>query len=402
MTHQEVSLGSNPWVTLGSIEPPRRGFRQNMKNASCGLLLASLLLVQCGGDRSPIVQNTRALGGRGGKGAAAGGTDGGATVTAGASAVAPGGAGTSGSSGCGVPTSFKWNSSGPLVTPPAGSVSIKDPSVVYYDGKWHIYATEYSDSYNMVYVSFSDWSQTNSATKTLLRTNPRLSGYKCAPQVFYFAPQNLWYLVYQTQPPAYSTSTDPSDVNSWSAMKEFMPMPSIITNSDTGGIDYWVICDDDNCHMFFSADNGSLYRAQTKKSDFPNGFGETVIVMSEAKFDLFEACNVYKIQGTNKYLLLVEAIGNGRYFRSWTADSLDGTWTPLAATQANPFAGKANVTGAEWSTDGISHGEMLRAGIDERMEIDTCDMKYLFQGRTKAGSSYNLHEYSLGLLTPAL
>lgn len=302
---------------------------------------------------------------------------------------------------CGVPTAFTWTSSAPLITPPAGSVSIKDPSVFFHDGKWHVFATHYSTSYSMVYLNFADWADAGSATKAPMAENPNLTGYKCAPQVFQFSPTGTWYLVYQTQPPAYSTSTDPSDVSSWSVKKQFMAMPSIITDSDTGGIDYWVICDDTTCHMFFSADNGALYRAQTSKEEFPNGFDNTVIVMQEERHDLFEACNVYKMKGTDKYLLIVEAIGNGRYFRSWTSDTLDGTWTALADTEASPFAGKRNVTGADWSTDGISHGEMLRENPDESMTIDTCNMRYLFQGRTAAGDSYNTHEYSLGLLTDA-
>lgn len=313
---------------------------------------------------------------------------------------AGGSTGSGGVAGCGVPSNFAWTSSAALITPPSGSVSIKDPSILFHDGEWHIYATHYSNSYSMVHLSFADWAQAGSATKTPVSSNPNLTGYKCAPQFFYFTPQNLWYLVYQTQPPAYSTSTDPSNVNSWSAMKTFMPMPSIITNSDTGGIDYWVICDDSTCYLFFSADNGVLYRADTPKSEFPNGFeGSTVIVMQESKNALFEAANVYKIAGSDKYLLIHEAISNGRYFRSWTADSLDGSWTALADTLQNPFASVNNVTGANWSNDGISHGEMLRENPDETMTIDTCNMKYLFQGRTKAGSTYDLHEYSLGLLT---
>ncbi len=152
-----------------------------------------------------------------------------------------------------------------------------------------------------------------------------------------------------------------------------------------------------------NADNGVLYRARTLKTDFPNGFeGTTEIVMEDERNALFEAANVYKMAGTGKYLLIHEAIGGGRYFRSWTADRLDGEWTPLADTLFNPFASTQNVTGADWSNDGISHGEMLRTNPDETMTIDTCDMQYLFQGRTATGSEYNLNEYSLGLLTPAL
>jgi hypothetical protein len=306
--------------------------------------------------------------------------------------------------GCGVPESFSWTSSAPLLTPPDGSVSIKDPTVVFYEDKWLVYATHYSTSYSMVYLEFTDWDEADSAPKTLVSTNPNLTGYKCAPQLFYFAPEDLWYLVYQTQEPAYSTTKDPTDVGSWSAPKLFMRMPRMVAeNSDWGGIDYWVICDDTDCYLFFSADNGFLYRARTAKADFPDGFeGTTEVVMEESQNALFEAANVYKIAGTDKYLLIHEAIGlGGRYFRSWTADRLDGDWTPLADTQDNPFASTSNVAGADWSNDGISHGEMLRYNPDETMTIDTCNLQYLFQGRTAEGSEYNLNEYSLGLLTPA-
>ena len=309
--------------------------------------------------------------------------------------------------GCGVPAEFQWKATAPLITPPEGSVSIKDPSVLFHDEKWHIYATHYSPDnggYSMVYLNFEKWSEADAAPKIPVSINPNLTGYKCAPQIFYFSPHELWYLVYQTQPPAYATTKDLTDVASWSESKRFMPMPDIIENSDTGGIDYWIICDDTDCYMFFNADNGVLYRARTAKSDFPNGFeGSTEIVMADVKNDLFEACNVYRIEGTGEYLLTVEAIGSsGRYFRSWTSDRLDGQWTPLQDSLNSPFASTSNVEGAEWSIDGISHGEMLRYNPDESMTISTCNMQFLFQGRTAKGGSYNLHEYSLGLLRNTL
>ncbi|KAH9147453.1 hypothetical protein AeNC1_019428, partial [Aphanomyces euteiches] len=63
----------------------------------------------------------------------------------------------------------------------------------------------------------------------------------------------------------------------------------------------------------------------------------------------------------------VEAAGStGRYFRSWTASSLSGAWTPLAASEANPFARSNNVAfpGGAWTTS-ISHGELIRTQTDQ-------------------------------------
>ena len=106
------------------------------------------------------------------------------------------------------------------------------------------------------------------------------------------------------------------------------------------------------------------------------------------------------MDGTDRYLLLVEAYGP-RYFRSWTSQSLDGLWQPLADTQQNPFAGAANVTfdGERWSDD-VSHGELLRSGIDQRLTINPCQMQYLYQG-TPPGfqGAYDEIPYRLGLLT---
>jgi hypothetical protein len=134
---------------------------------------------------------------------------------------------------------------------------------------------------------------------------------------------------------------------------------------------------------------------------FPSAFDNARVVMSDTAANLFEASNVFKIKGTNKYLLLVEAYGP-RYFRSWTATTLQGPWTPLAATQQNPFAGKTNVTfdGSAWTND-ISH-DMVRTNPDETMTIDACNMQFAYQGadpNANPGGDYSLIPYRLGLLT---
>ncbi|MEU6254345.1 non-reducing end alpha-L-arabinofuranosidase family hydrolase [Streptomyces sp. NPDC047043] len=311
-----------------------------------------------------------------------------------------------------LPSRFSWSSSGPLIAPKPDAThniaGIKDPTVVYYNGKYHVFASVASSSgYNLVYLNFSDWSQAGSATHHYLDRSAIGTGYRAAPQVFYYAPQRLWYLVYQTGNASYSTNTDISNPNGWSAPRNFYSsMPDIIRQNIGGGywVDMWVICDSANCYLFSSDDNGHLYRSQTTVGQFPGGFTNTVIAAQDSnKYALFEASNVYKVQGSNQYLLLVEAIGSDgrRYFRSWTSGSLAGSWTPLAASESNPFARASNVSfpSGAWTRD-ISHGEMIRAGYDQTLTIPSCRLQYLYQGMNpNAGGDYNLLPWRLALLT---
>ncbi|WP_119580718.1 non-reducing end alpha-L-arabinofuranosidase family hydrolase [Streptomyces europaeiscabiei] len=310
-----------------------------------------------------------------------------------------------------LPSRFSWSSSGTLISPKSDAThniaGIKDSTVVQYNGKYHVFASTASASgYNLVYLNFSDWSQAGSATHHYLDRSAIGRGYRAAPQVFYNAPQRLWYLVYQTGNASYSTNPDISNPNGWSAPRNFYSsMPDIIRQNIGNGhwVDMWVICDSANCYLFSSDDNGHLYRSQTTVGQFPNGFTNTVIAAQDSKYAMFEASNVYKVQGSNQYLLLVEAIGSDgrRYFRSWTTSNLAGSWTQLAASESNPFAKSNNVTfpSGSWTRD-ISHGEMIRAGYDQTMTIPACRLQYLYQGMNpNAGGDYNTLPWRLGLLT---
>ena len=323
-------------------------------------------------------------------------------------------------SNCGVPASFAWSSTGPLLAPISDSnhnlVAVKDPSVVFYNDSWHVFTStvDAGGNYNMAYFNFPDWDHTADATIYYLDQTAGLAGYHAAPQVFYFTPQNKWYLIYQSGPPQYSTNLDnPGNPAAWSPPGNFYGSePAIVTanKGTTGGwLDFWIICDTANCYLFFSDDNGHWYRAQTTIADFPHGFGDPVIVLADDAdpHRLFEASNVYYMKGTNKYLAVIEGFdadsGYKRYFRSWTADTLDGDWTPLQDTYAMPFASAANVTFTQqpaW-TQNISHGELLRAGYDETLTIDTCNLQYLYQGYDPAAPTnpYNGIPWRIGLLT---
>ena len=257
----------------------------------------------------------------------------------------------------------------------------------------------------MTYLNVDNWETAGDAPQTPLSDNEDITGYKISPQIFYFEPHERWYLIYQTPEPAYSHSTDPTQVSSWSAPTRMMSMPDIVEESDFGGMDYWIICDETDCHLFFSGLNGVLYRTTAPKEEFPAGFeaDNTVIVMEDDTYKLFQGTNVYKMAGTDQYLLLVNAIGvdAGRYFRAWTSDRLDGSWTPLATTEEDAFASVYNVTDAKWALDGINAGEMLRTNPDETMTVNTCNMRFLYHGLTLKGEDNGRNEYALGLLTDA-
>jgi hypothetical protein len=149
-----------------------------------------------------------------------------------------------------------------------------------------------------------------------------------------------------------------------------------------------------------------MWRADTKRADFPKGWGEPQVVLQG---DVFEASHTYKIEGADKYITVIEAEHKQgttrRYFKAYIADSLDGEWKPIAATREKPFASPVNVTdtGEHW-TDNFSHGEFLRSGYDQRLEVDPENMRLVFQGmleRDMSAKGYGQLTWRLGLLESA-
>ncbi len=164
-------------------------------------------------------------------------------------------------------------------------------------------------------------------------------------------------------------------------------------------IDFWVICDATHTRLFFTSPDGRMWRADAKLADFPHGWGKPQVVL---KADIFEASHTYKVKGRDQYFTFVEAQdGDRRYFKAYAADTLEGEWKPLADTRDAPFAGAANIGADPW-TGSVSHGELVRSGVDERLEVDPADVRLVFQGVSDAdrkGKAYGDILWRLGLLS---
>jgi hypothetical protein len=327
---------------------------------------------------------------------------------------------------------LKWKSTGVLVRPQNDPThflySIKDPTIFRYKDKWQIYATAFMVSgpaaagllnpntnspaagprrgggggWSMVHLSFADWKDAPNAKLFYMDTVPGFGGYKCAPEVFYFAPQKKWYFIFQTQRPAYCTSDTPDDPKSWTAPQQFFT-PDIRTPNLP--IDYHCIGDGEHMYLFFTGDDGNFYRSRTTYTEFPKGFSKPVVAMRGTRNTVFEASFTYRIKGTDKYLTCVEALSPTRFYRAYVADKLDGEWYPVEGfdTFEKPFAGIRNMTFEEgvepWSGQ-VSHGEMIREENDERMILDPDNLMFLYQGIANADNrgDYGRLPYKLGLL----
>ncbi|MBN1817450.1 MAG: hypothetical protein JW828_08815 [Sedimentisphaerales bacterium] len=293
----------------------------------------------------------------------------------------------------------------PVDPPDDHRYSVKDPTIVRFKDKWHLFCTIRSEkrSHQIEYLSFPDWKEADKAKRHVLDLT---DGYYCAPQVFYFRPHKKWYLICQIADqsrkpglqPAWSTNDKIDDVTGWTKpVLLFDKQPDNVSM----WIDFWVICDANKAYLFFTSLNGKMWRADTTLSDFPKGWSRPRIVLEG---DIFEASHTYKLKDMDNYLTVVEAQADGRrYYKAYLADTLDGDWQPLAATREKPFASPVNTRQAEHWTDSFSHGELIRAGYDETLTVDpVVNLRFLFQGvsgQDMSGKPYGQIPWKLGLLT---
>jgi len=264
------------------------------------------------------------------------------------------------------------------------SVAVKDPSIVYSGGKYHLFYTgRDSSSWRMGYAVASTISGLSSATHIYM-SSLNAGSYFCAPQVFYFAAKGKWYLIFQSNGACYSTNSDVGNPGGWTASQQMFAAE---------GVDFWCISDGTNVYCFWSPQDGSytVKRKSTSVANFPGGWGSTSTVCSST----FEAMHVYKNLADGQYYMMVEDIS--RHLELWTASNPGGTWNKVSEDWA--IASRLSYNADHW-TDQISHGEIIRSGTNEYMEINDinhCDI--LIQGVVNGSyGDYANIPYDLGLI----
>jgi hypothetical protein len=305
---------------------------------------------------------------------------------------------------------YSWSAGPPLFKAgPEGApdeVSVKDPSVVFFNGVWHVFYTCRSKkAYSLGYVSSNSLDNLNAAPRHYLsRLKAGNTDYVAAPQVFYFSARKEWYLIYQVMlkerpgtrhryTPMYSVSRDIMDPSSWSEPREL-----VHKFEKNKWIDFWVICDEDEAYLFYTRNQSQMYYMTTSIEDFPHGFNNPQLCDGVGL--VHEAVNVYRVRDSDEYLMLVEMnIGGVRYFDYALSDDLSGPWTrmdkPFSSGESLSFKQGA----APWTTM-VSHGELIRAGYDERFEIESIEkIDFLVQGTMEAALVYENTRWSLGLIS---
>ncbi len=309
-------------------------------------------------------------------------------------------------------------------------VSVKDPTIVQYKGKYHLFYT--SKASRAAAKNYKHLSKGRSAVVYV--AGETLDGLKgaerhnlseiheyviVAPQVFYFEPQKKWYLVAQTlvdaRPdlmPIYMTNDNIEDINGWSKPKELKTRKS----HDGFWIDFWVICDDEKAHLFYTDHEGGVFRMECPIGKFPEGLAgsreETVVAERGEneinRWRLHEASHVYYVKEADEYLMLVEGVyphptrknywdSRTRFMFAYVADKLEGPWR-RAEDSADEFAGDpAHLYyehGIKCPYDQVSHFELIRSGHNQKLEIENYDLDLLFQAFDAAGigSDYDYND----------
>ncbi|MEM6459856.1 MAG: hypothetical protein AAF710_10760, partial [Planctomycetota bacterium] len=119
-----------------------------------------------------------------------------------------------------------WHA-GPPITPqmPKDAIALKDPSIVRHRDRWHLFFTMRgrTRSHAVAWCACENLDDLPSCRAEVLGNH---AAYCCAPQIFFFRPHGVWYLIAQAKDgqwdPEYqavfATTKDIDDPASWTAL----------------------------------------------------------------------------------------------------------------------------------------------------------------------------------------
>lgn len=294
-----------------------------------------------------------------------------------------------------------WTVSAPILQPgPTGTfdeVAVKDPSVVFAEGQWHLFYTARSkQEYTIGYAAAKTLEGLAAAERhPLKQIRGGGSVYAAAPQVFFFAPQELWYMIFQSRDtnyqPMFSTTTTIGLPESWS-----IPEPLVKKNESAKWIDFWVLCDEERAYLYYTRNHRDVYSMDTAIADFPEGFGTPRNVFST----VHEAVHVYKVKDKEEYHMICEYQEKDmRHFGLAVAPHPAGPWTMANEEYATGQQLRFSESTPCWTVE-VSHGEALRSGCDQRLEYDAEHTQLLIQGlpEGKHKGPYEMLPWSLGVI----
>jgi len=273
---------------------------------------------------------------------------------------------------------------------PSGSfddIAVKDPTIVYSGGRYHMFYTgRDNNSWRMGYASATTLEGLNNSSHTYMSNLASVTGnYFCAPQVFYHTSKGQWYLIFQSGVggATYSTNSNVGNPSGWSTPRSM---------GFSGGIDFTCIREGNTMYLFYAPadDSRTILRRSTSVANFPTGWSSATVVATNT----FEGQNVYRNLADGQYYMIVEDIA--RHFELWRASSPGGSFTKLAEEWAHR---NDIVYEADHWTDQISHGEVIRAGTNEYMEVtDLNNCTMIFQGVVDGNyGSYWQIPYDIGV-----
>ena len=304
-------------------------------------------------------------------------------------------------------SSISWTVNNPVFTASSengfDNGSVKDPSIVFYNNKWHLFYTAFSSENHLQigYVNAPHLESINESKRTMLNfhNDENLAEKYAAPQVFYFEPHKKWYLVFQgywnNVQPLYSTNINIEEPESWTQPKALIPK-----FEDNAWVDFYVICDNEFAYLTYSRDYRSVYAVRTSIDRFPEEFDykNPIMLIDDVRVDFGEAAHIYNALGMNEYHMIYETsdLNNSkiRAYSLYYSNSIAGPWKIKHQDYASKKLLQIEDASSGWPEE-VSHGEMIRTNYNQAMEYNPVHVKFLMQGivSSERGDKYSSDKY---------